>query len=200
MPRRKSTQAKPGLVFVLSGPSGSGKTTLAKQVLKCPQLKNKFVRSISFTTRPKRTGERQGRDYFFVSSAEFKQLLKTKKILEYTCYLGYDYGTSRSCLEQAIKRGRNIILCLDIKGASFVKEHYPHTAVTIFVKPPSLTEAKKRIFARSTKITPDEINSRIKLATKELSHSKRFDYCVINDDLKKSVKEVKGIIQWAIFQ
>ncbi|MGD9014958.1 MAG: guanylate kinase [Candidatus Omnitrophota bacterium] len=193
-------KADKGFVFVISGPSGSGKTTLARKIIKQSQLKGRFIKSISFTTRPKRRGERQGRDYFFVSAQEFKRLQRAKKILEHTQYLGYDYGTPRDFIQQAIRKGLNIILCLDIKGASFIKQAFPNRAITIFVKPPSLDIARKRIVSRCTKTRPEEINRRIRLAHKELDHIHHYDYYLINDNLNRAIKEVVRIIQWTISQ
>jgi len=193
-------KADKGFVFVISGPSGSGKTTLAKKIIKQPQLKGKFIKPISFTTRPKRRGEKQGRDYFFVSTQEFKRLQKAKKILEHTHYLGYDYGTPRDFIQQAIKKGLNIILCLDIKGALFIKKAFPKKTITIFVKPPSLDIARKRIVSRCTKTRTEEINKRMRLASKELGHMHRYDYYLINDNLTKAIQEVVRIIQWIISQ
>ncbi len=187
-----------GFIFVISGPSGSGKTTLAKKVLKQLQLKDRFIRSVSFTTRPKRPGERQGRDYLFVSTEEFQRLLKAKKILEHTCYLGYDYGTPRALLEQAERKGSHIILCLDIKGASFLKRAYPDRTITIFLKPPSLSITKERILGRFAGTKPEELNRRLRLASKELNNTGCFDYCLVNDNLNKATGEVKGIIQRAL--
>lgn len=193
-------KAKKGFIFVISGPSGSGKTTLAKKILKRPKLKGKFIKSVSFTTRPKRPGERGSRDYLFVSVREFRRLLKAKKILEHTRYLGYDYGTPRALIKQAKDKGKHIILCLDIKGASFIKRAYPDRAITIFVRPPSLSTAKQRILGRWAKTNPKELNQRIQLANKELSYVKRYDYCLVNDNLNKAIKEVERIILWRISQ
>ena len=104
---------KTGLLFVVSGPSGSGKTSLAHSLLAGARLKGKVIKSVSLTTRKKRTGEREGKDYFFASEAEFKRLLKAKKILEWTRYLGYYYGTPKSFIDRQLKKGKNILLCLD---------------------------------------------------------------------------------------
>ena len=186
------------LIFVISGPSGSGKTTLAKKILKDPQLKDNFIKPVSYTTRPKRPQEKQGRDYFFVSVKEFQRLLKAKKILEHTRYLGYDYGTSCEGLEQAIKKNLHIILCLDIRGALFVKRMYPDRTTTIFVKPPSLNIARQRILERQALTNPREVKKRIQLASKELNYFNRYDCCLVNDNLSKAVKDVKRIIQWRI--
>ncbi|MFH1577526.1 MAG: guanylate kinase [Candidatus Omnitrophota bacterium] len=193
-------KVKKGFIFVISGPSGSGKTTIAKRLLQQPQLKGKLIKPASFTTRPKRQGERQGRDYFFVSKTEFQGLLKAKKILEQTRYLSYDYGTSRSAVQRAIKNGLHAILCLDIKGASFIKQTYPKRAITIFVKIPSLSVAKQRILSRSNKTTAEEVRRRMQLAKKELTHVKRYNYCLLNDNLNKAIREAREIIQWTIYQ
>jgi guanylate kinase len=193
-------KADKGFIFVISGPSGSGKTTLAKKLLNQSQLKDRFIKSVSYTTRPKRPGERQGRDYFFVSEEEFKRLLKTKKFLEHTHYLGYDYGTPRDCLKRATKKRLHIILCLDVRGASFVKRAYPHRTVTIFVKPPSLDIARKRILVRCTKTHPGEVKKRIQLASKELGYANRYDYYLVNDNLDEAIKEAERIIKCHIFR
>jgi len=197
---KEQDRPKKGLIFVISGPSGSGKSTLAKKILKQPQLKDKFIKSTSFTTRPKRKGERQGEDYVFISVKEFQRLLKAKKILEHTHYLGYDYGTPRDLLGQALSKGLNIILCLDIKGALFIKRTYPERAITIFVMPPSLSIAKKRIQARSARTRPGEIHKRIKLASKELGYVNHYDYCLTNDNLNKAINEIVRIIQQVLGQ
>jgi guanylate kinase len=186
---------KKGLIFVISGPSGSGKTTLAQKILNKLKSRYKFAKSVSFTTRPKRKGERQGEDYLFISAEEFQKLLKAKKILEHTRYLGYDYGTPCDFFKQALRRGLNIILCLDISGALFVKKTYPHKAITIFVMPPCLNIAKKRILSRSAQTQAGEINKRIQLANKELRYATQYDYCLVNDNLNQAIKELVNIIQ-----
>jgi guanylate kinase len=124
-----------GRIFVVSGPSGSGKTTLLKRALAGKFLKKKFVKSVSITTRPKRSGEREARDYFFVKPLEFRRLNKAKKILEWTRYLGYYYGTKKEFLEERLIEGKHLALCLDHKGALRLKKLYPKNTVTIFVDP-----------------------------------------------------------------
>lgn len=197
---RRRGRKRAGFIFVISGPSGSGKTTLAKKLLKQPQLKQRFIKSISCTTRPRRPGEKQGRDYFFISPQEFRRLLKEKKFLEHTHYLGYDYATPRDYLELAQDKGRHIILCLDIKGTLFVKRRYPDRTVTIFVKPPSLNTARERILARCAKTKLSEVNKRIELAGKELNQVKHYDYYLINDNLNSAIKRAKKIIEQILKQ
>ncbi|MCX7926906.1 MAG: guanylate kinase [Candidatus Omnitrophica bacterium] len=191
--KNKDDQLKRGMIFILSGPSGSGKTTLAQAILKDRKLNKWLGRSISFTTRPRRRGEKEGRDYFFISNEDFKWKLKKQKILEWTRYLGYYYGTDKDKVEQILKKGKNLILCLDIKGARKVKKLYPQNTITIFVMPPSLKELKKRIMARKRE-TKDEIKNRLFQAQKEITASKFYDYCLVNDKLRKAVQKLKQII------
>lgn len=135
-------------IFVISGPSGSGKTTLAGNLLKTKQLKHKLVKPVSFTTRPRRPDEKDGRDYFFIAEREFRQKKQEKKFLEWTRYLGYYYATSRDSLQRYLKQARHIILCLDLKGAFQIRKFYPKKTVLIFVMPPSLEALRQRIQIR----------------------------------------------------
>ena len=185
---------KQGLIFIISGPSGSGKTTLAESLLGDAALKNKLVKSISLTTRPRRSGERDKEDYFFISDKRFKQELKTNKILEWTKYLGYYYATPRDFIEGQLYKARNIILCLDLKGAFTIKRRYPRNTVTIFVVPPSLDTLLHRITGRCNKTKKEEVRQRLELAREELSDAGRYDYCVVNKDLNQARKESQGII------
>ena len=182
------------MIFVLSGPSGSGKTTLRDLTLKEGALKKIFTKSVSLSTRPKRLGERQGKDYFFVSAREFRRLIKAKKILEWTKYSGYYYGTKKDCLKDSLKDNKNIILCLDFKGALRIKRLYPKDAVTIFIIPPSVKELRKRIEGRSLGTKQEEVLRRLKLVEAELKNSSRYDYTLRNINLTQAVKRLKGII------
>lgn len=185
---------KTGLIFVVSGPSGSGKTTLVQGVLTDKKLKNKFARSVSFTTRPKRSGEKEGRDYFFISRAEFKANLKAKKILEWTKYLGYYYGTPKNFVDRQLKRPKNLFFCIDLKGARNIKRLYPEKTATIFIRPGSLRDLPLRIRRRCQGTKEGEIKSRLKLAKKEVLAVKTFDYQLVNKNLKEALKELKRIV------
>ncbi len=191
MRRERKPQGK---IFVISGPSGSGKTTLLKRALLDKLLKHKLAKSVSVTTRAKRSGERQGRDYFFVRPEEFRRLNKAKKILEWTRYLGYHYGTKKDFLEEKLKKGRHLALCLDLRGALKLKKLYPKNAVTIFVEPPSINELRKRIEGRCSRTRQEEVEKRIKLAVGELGNSRHYDYIVKNKNLAKAETCLKGII------
>jgi guanylate kinase len=187
-------KGQPGLLFIISGPSGSGKTTLLKKVLSRKALRHKLAKSISVTTRPKRSGERQGEDYFFVSPEAFRHLKKAKKILEWTKYLGYYYGTKKDFLEENLKSGRHLALCLDIRGALKLKKLFPGNTVMIFIDPPSLKELRKRIEGRCCRTKPEEVNKRVSLAKAELQNSRRYDYVVKNNNLTRSTARLGGII------
>lgn len=187
-------RAKKGLIFVISGPSGSGKTTLLGNLIKDAQLKNRLARSISFTTRPKRSNEREGKDYFFFSEKEFKAKLKAKRILEWTKYLGCYYATPKDFVEQQQKKGKNIVLCLDLKGARKLKQLYPRDTVTIFLLPPSLKALRLRISERCRKTKAQELQQRLEIAKAETRCRHDYDFCLVNKDLKKTTQALKKII------
>lgn len=187
-------QASKGRIFVISGPSGSGKTTLLVRLLgKNKRLKKIFAKSVSFTTRPKRQGEVEGRDYFFISKDEFLRLRHLKKILEWTRYLSYYYGTPRAFVEGELKKAKSLILCLDVRGAFKIKQLYPKNSITIFVSPPSFRELRSRIVGRSSE-AGEEILKRLSLAQAELAASEKYDYRIVNKDLEKTVAGLKNII------
>jgi len=185
---------KQGLVFIISGPSGSGKTTLVENLLGNKTLKNKLARSISFTTRPGRSGEQDKKDYFFISEKRFRQEQKAHNLLEWTKYLGYYYATPKELIERQLHKSKHIILCLDLRGAFTIKRQYPKNTVTIFVMPPSLDTLLHRIATRCNKTKEEEVRQRLRLAQQELSACDRYDYCVVNKDLEGATKQLKGII------
>ncbi|RKY31048.1 MAG: guanylate kinase, partial [Candidatus Omnitrophota bacterium] len=180
--------------FILSGPSGSGKTTILKNLLRDKRLRGKLVRSVSVTTRPKRSKEKEGRDYFFISRQEFQRKLKSKKLLECTEYLGYFYATPKDFIEKEVKKNKNIALCLDYKGVLQIKKHFPHATVTIFILPPSVKDLLKRIRKRCDKTKEAEIKQRLRLARSELLSANKYDYRVVNKNLPLATKKIKNII------
>lgn len=184
---------KRGFIFVISGPSGSGKTTLIKNLLKDKGLTNTLVKSVSFTTRPKRANEKNRRDYFFITPQRFKALLRGKKIIEWTRYLGYYYGTPKDYLDGELRKGGHIVLCLDTNGAQKIKNIYPANSISIFILPPKIEALKERIRSRS-RIKKENLLERLKLAKKEIALSQHYDYKIMNDNLQLALKEVKDII------
>lgn len=192
--KNNNSKNKFGKIFVISGPSGSGKTTLLTSLIQDKTTKNLLVKSCSITTRPKRCKEKEAKEYYFVNSLEFKRLLKAKKILEWTRYLGYYYGTPRGPLEQQLNSGKSVGLCLDLKGARILKKIYPDNTVTIFILPPSLNVLKERIQKRSRQTSLKEVKQRILLAGREMQAARKFDYCILNQNLPKALKELKEIV------
>jgi len=192
--KAKKRENKPGKIFIISGPSGSGKTTLLTRLIQDKIIGKLLAKSCSVTTRPKRLGERQGKDYFFVTPDEFKRLLKAKKILEWTRYLGYYYATPKEPLDKHLKEGKHIVLCLDLRGARKIKKLYPRSTITIFVKPPSLDVLTHRIRNRCHKTQRKEIEERVRLAEKEVSAAADYDYCLTNQELVSVTRELKDII------
>jgi len=191
--KAKKRIKKQGKIFVISGPSGSGKTTLLSSLIQDKKIAKLLTKSCSVTTRPKRSKEKQGKDYFFVNLAEFRRLLKAKKILEWTKYLGYYYGTLKGPLERQLKAGKNLGLCLDLKGVRIIKNLYPDKTITVFVLPPSLNVLKNRIKNRCRRTNKKEIIQRIRLARRELLAASRFDYCILNQNLQVALEELKNI-------
>jgi len=191
--KAKKRQNKPGKIFIISGPSGSGKTTLLTRLIQDKKIGKLLIKSRSVTTRPKRLRERQGKDYFFVTKGEFKRLLKAKKILEWTRYLGYYYGTPKWTVENRLKKGKHIGLCLDLKGARILKKIYPHNTVTVFILPPSLRVLKSRIEGRCRETNQEEIARRLLLAKREILAAPGFDYSILNQNLRLALKGLKKI-------
>jgi len=183
---------KSGRIVILSGPSGSGKTTLYQRLLKSPRLSRILVRSVSATTRSRRPGEREGKDYFFLTDDEFQLLRRQGFFLEWKKVFDNFYGTPKQVVQEHLRRGKNVLLAIDIQGAKTVGRK-DRKALKIFVKTPSLTVLKERLVRRGSE-TPKDIALRLKTAKKELKESKKYDYVVINDRLARCYKEVEGIL------
>lgn len=177
------------LLVVISSPSGAGKTTVCKKVLK---RHPEYLYSVSFTTREKRKGEVDGKDYHFVGGKEFEKMIKRKEFAEWACVYGDYYGTSKKVIEWAKKEKKTLIMVLDVQGAFAFKRLYPES-VLIFMLPPSLEELKKRLKKRATDKRED-MKKRLKSAVKEISFWSNYDYVLVNENLNQTVKEVENII------
>lgn len=179
-----------GRLFLLSAPSGSGKTTVVGALLKRDR---RLVRSVSATTRPPRAGERDGKDYFFLSRAQFRRGIAGRKFLEHARVLRNWYGTPRGPVEKALESGKDVLLSIDIQGARQVRRSGA-PVTTLFLLPPSLKVLRERLERRGTE-TPRQIQDRLRLARRELKEVGRYDYAVVNDRLRKAVAEVEGILR-----
>jgi len=176
-------------IFVISAASGSGKTTLCRRLLK--ESKGLVV-SKSFTTRPRRSGERNKRDYIFVSKKEFLEARKNGRFLEWAKVFDNFYGTPIDFVDKTIKKGKSVLLIIDVQGAFKVKKKRPN-AVLIFIMPPSLDELKRRLIHRKSD-GPKQIKLRFKIARREMAQSSRYDHIVINKTIEKAVKQLKNIV------
>lgn len=178
--------------MILSGPSGSGKTTLYQRLLKDPRFKGRLVKSISATTRPRRPGERTGRDYLFLRPETFRAQRQSGQFLESQKVFRYYYGTPRQRVAALLSSGRNVLLCIDVKGAKAVWRQYPD-ALKIFIKTPRLEDIKKRLQGRGTE-TAKDLSIRLKIAHQELKEAKHYDYVVVNDVLEQALQELVRIL------
>ncbi len=182
-----SSTGKP--VFVVTGPSGAGKGTLIQALLeRIPELEV----AVSATTRLQRRGEENGREYWFLSDAEFVRRVHEGDFLEHVTYVsGKRYGTLRSEVDRILDTGRVPVLELETEGALNVKEDVPG-AVTIFITAP-IPELERRLRERASE-SEGEIGERIGLARKQLAQAREFDYVVVNDDLERATQELEGIV------
>nr|MDE5553487.1 guanylate kinase [Malacoplasma sp.] len=169
---------KKGRIIIISGPSGVGKKTIIDQVINDKNLN--LVYSISMTTRQPRTGEKNGVDYFFVSDEEFKKSIENNELLEWAEFANNKYGTPLSNLRNKTKEGKNVILEIEVQGASNVKRILKRDEfISIFIIPPSIKELKKRLQKRNTE-NRKKIRVRIKRAKKEMKLMNEYDYIVLN--------------------
>ena len=182
--------AEKGKLIILSGPSGVGKGTVRLFLMPDPDL-NLFY-SVSMTTRSKRPGEEDGREYYFVNEDEFKRRIEEGKLLEWNYFVGDYYGTPLDKVEEKLLEGKNVLLEIDVNGAKSVMEKRPD-ALSIFLVPPSFEALEARIRGRSTE-SEEVIQERLDKAKRELPCSKDYDYCVVNDSVERAAKEIKSII------
>lgn len=178
-----------GKLVVISAPSGAGKTTLVHALL-ARHADLQF--SISYTTRPRRSNEQPGRDYFFVAPEEFQRMLADGELLEHAEVFGNWYGTSRSQVERILAAGQDLLLEIDWQGARQIRANAPE-ALSVFVLPPSMVELERRLRGRQT--DPEHvIAERLGQAIADMAHWSEFDYVVINDELDASVAAFEAIL------
>ncbi len=186
----KTDQNRMGRLFVVSAPSGAGKTTLCNALLRAvPQI----TYSISTTTRPKRDGEREGVDYFFVSEKAFKKGIEKKNWIEWARVHDNFYGTSAEFVDTTLRSGRNLLLDIDVQGAAQIIKRYPD-AITIFILPPSMEVLENRLKMRGSD-DPDVIGKRMANAKKEMDAKGKYRHLIVNDDLETAIHRFIDLIK-----
>lgn len=177
-----------GLLLIVSAPSGTGKTTICRKVLKaCPNLDF----SVSYTTRKPRPGEKEGRDYHFISEEEFKARIAKGEFLEWVVNYDNYYGTSGVELEEKLKGGKDVMLDVEFRGARAIKEKYQE-GVFVYILPPNLTELRNRLGKRGFE-DPEVIEKRFSQALDEIASIFWYDYVIFNDKVEEAVETLKAI-------
>ena len=185
----KKNKLDQACLFVISAPSGAGKTTLVRKLL----LRNPRVKfSISYTTRPARSRERNGDDYFFVDKDQFQKMVDDNEFLEHATVFDNYYGTSRKQVRAELDAGQHVLLEIDWQGAQQIRNAWPD-CVSIFILPPSLNELERRLRSRATD-SEAIINRRLQDSISDIGHWPEFDHVIINDDLESALIELEAII------
>lgn len=190
--KKKNAPKRIGSLIVLSSPSGGGKTTIAHALLKKDKS---IIRSVSCTTRKPRPGEKNGRDYFFVSESRFRSLVAKRSFLEWARVHGNFYGTPRRWVEEQLAKGKDVLFVIDVQGGAAIRRRVPG-AVLIFVKPPDLRVLEHRLLGRRSE---DEGTLKVRLANArwEMAKGRSYGHQVINDKLATAIADVRRIIRQA---
>ena len=178
-----------GKTFIISGPSGVGKSTVLNALM---QKRSNLYFSVSATTRQPREGEKNGQHYHFIDAETFRDMLGRDEFLEHAEYVGNFYGTPKRYVDEAMERGQDVILDIEIQGAMQICEKRPET-VRIFIAPPSWKELERRLTARGTD-TPEKVQKRLLRAKVEMNSASSYDYFVINDSVDRAVEELDAIL------
>ena len=181
---------KRGLMLVLSSPSGAGKTSICKKLL---QQDKGLVLSVSATTRKRRPGEVEGKDYQFLSIQEFESRINKSQFLEYAKVFDNYYGSPAQLVERTLKSGVDVLFDIDWQGTQQLKARARQDLVSVFILPPSIKELEKRLFKRAQD-TKEVVANRMSKSASEMSHYPEYDYVIINNDLDKSVQLVQSIL------
>lgn len=179
-----------GVLVIVSSPSGAGKTTLCQRLLR--ELGPQLEFSVSYTTRPIRPGEVNGRDYWFVTPEAFQQMVDRGEFAEHAIVHQNRYGTAKAPIERALGAGRDIIFDVDWQGGAALSALWPDDSLKIFILPPSLAELEKRLRQRATD-APEVIERRLKKAIEELEHYREYRHLIVNDDVDRAYQVMRAI-------
>ena len=179
-----------GLVLVISSPSGAGKTTICKNII---EKVNNVSLSVSVTTRKKRKGEIEGKDYFFKTNEEFIPMMNNNEFIESAKVFGNLYGTLKAEVLQKIEDGIDVLVDIDWQGTRQIEKHMPEDIVKIFILPPSIKELEYRLGNRASE-NKEDFKKRMSEARKEISHYNEYDFVIINEEIDIAVNLVKSIL------
>jgi guanylate kinase len=180
-----------GLMFVLSSPSGAGKTTLSRMlVAETPGLQM----SVSATTRPRRPGEVEGKDYYFVDQGRFDAMVANGELLEWATVFENRYGTPRTPVEAALSAGQDVLFDIDWQGTQQLRDRSPNDVVSVFILPPSVQALEQRLHTRAQD-SDEVIRGRMRKAGDEMSHFDAYDYIIVNDNIGIAFEAVKSILR-----
>ncbi len=191
-PPSQSALKRRGMMLVLASPPGGGKTTITRELVKSDPH---TVISVSATTRAKRPGEEEGQHYFFVSREKFQQMVDAGEMLEHALvYNNNMYGTPKTPVEKALSAGRDVLFDIDWQGNRKLRDIAGDDVVSVFLLPPSWAELEKRLHDRAQD-SDEEITRRLSKAQDEMSHYNEFQYVIVNNDLRESIAQVRGILE-----
>ena len=181
-----------GMMFIISSPSGAGKSSVSKRIL---EEDNKFVFSISATTRPSRSGEVEGREYLFKSQEQFDDMISAGELLEYAEVFGQKYGTPKAPVEEALTKGLDVLFDVDWQGGIKIRNsHLRKFVVSVFILPPSISELENRLISRGQD-SDQVVSSRMLKSREEISHWSEYDYILVNENLERVHVEISSIIK-----
>lgn len=178
-----------GVLVIVSSPSGAGKTTLTRRLL--TEFAGQLEFSVSYTTRPMRNGEVNGRDYWFVTPEEFQRMVEANEFAEWAHVHGNRYGTAQAPIEAALAAGRDIIFDVDFQGGASLSSRWPNDSLKIFILPPSIEALETRLRQRATD-SQDVIERRVRKAREELEHFGEYQHLIVNDDLDRAYNVLRA--------
>lgn len=184
------TMTRRGLLLILSSPSGAGKTTLSRRLM---EWDRSLRFSVSATTRSPRPGERDGREYYFKSGADFETLVQTGQMLEHAEVFGHRYGSPRAPVEKAMNEGRDTVFDIDWQGGQQIKQTMRGDVVSIFILPPSIAELESRLRGRAQD-SEAVIAVRMAKSQSEISHWAEYDYVIVNHDLDSAFNDLVTVL------